>query len=664
MRQSHKILVASMALLATCLAGCSYVEKIRDGKTAFERKRYYQAAEMLQDEFRAARSNIEQMNIAYLIGECNLKFNNITEATKWFKTAYEGGYGSNALVAYASCLKRAERYEEAANAYLRVGDEIGDRIKYRREIANCWQAVDWRDDERYSPYKVEPLGINSRYSDYSPVPLSANEVVFTSDRPESIGEYTYAWTGNDFSDLYVANVGNKDVKEFQSGLNSDDNEGTATLSQDGEKMIFCRCFSRDDYDVHCKLLITTKDNGRWARPEVLPFVTDEFNYRQPAFANGDTSLIFSADIDGSTNLYDLYISHLTDGEWSEPVPLSKRINTQSREGFPFMHQDTLYFASDYAGMGGLDIYKTYIMSNGQWAPPINLEAPVNSGADDFAFVVNEFEVATDSVLQAGYFTSSRDGGQGFDDIYRFEKRRYVPERPPEPEEVFEYEIVLDLRVFQREYEDPEDPNSRVIMRVPLADADISITEDGAQFKDMASDIYGMLTLKLNPEKDYEFFASHDGFFNNQLVFSTKDLPIDSSKKEQRFEERLLLEKIFYEKEVVLENIYYDLDESFIREDAKPTLNELADLLKLNPQINIQLSSHTDCRAGDEYNLNLSQDRAESAVRYLIEQGIATERMVPKGYGETQLAIDCECDSCTEEEHQANRRTTFRVTETP
>ncbi|MDH3652347.1 MAG: OmpA family protein, partial [Saprospiraceae bacterium] len=289
-----------------------------------------------------------------------------------------------------------------------------------------------------------------------------------------------------------------------------------------------------------------------------------------------------------------------------------------------------------------------------------LMAPINSGADDFGFVVNQFQTVTDSVVQFGYFTSSRAGGRGFDDIYRFEKRKYFPEREPEPEEEFVYEIELGLRIFQKKYEDPDDPNSKVLMRVPLADADINITEDGAQFRDIVSDQYGMQTLKLNPEKEYEFFVSKKDFFNNQLIFSTKNLTIDSSKTIQKYEERILLDKIFYDKEIVLDNIYYDLDESFIREDAKPTLNNLADLLKINPDLKIQLSSHTDCRADDDHNDRLSQARAESAVNFLKEMGIAQERLVAKGYGETLFAINCACEECTEEEHQANRRTTFKV----
>ena len=369
-----------------------------------------------------------------------------------------------------------------------------------------------------------------------------------------------------------------------------------------------------------------------------------------------------ANIEESTNDYDIYVSSLIDDIWQQPQSLGSRINSQQREGFPFLHHDTLYFSSTYGGMGGLDIFRSYLLPNGQWSSRENLLAPINSGADDFGFVVDKYALATDSVTQFGYFSSNRLGGKGQDDLYGYEKRRYFPEKEPEPEEEFAYEIELDLRVFQKKYEDEEDPNSKVLMRVPLAEADIRITEDGLPFEQTASNKYGILSIELNPDKTYDFFVSHDGFFNNQLAFSTKGLPIDSTKRVQKFEEKILLDKIFLDKEIVLENIYYDLDESFIRSDAEPTLNELASLLAFNPQVNIQLSSHTDCRASDAYNDKLSQDRAQAAVDYLIKKGIEKERLVAKGYGKTRLAIECICEECTEEQHQANRRTTFKVVE--
>ena len=649
-------------ILILFIASCSYTEKIRDGRTAFERKRYFQASEMLQDEFNLARSNIDRMNIAFLIGESNLKFGNFEEASKWFKTAYEGGYGSSALAAYANCLKQLEQYEEAASTYVKVGAEIGDRVKYRREIATCLQAVDWREAEKYSPYVVRNLGVNSIASDYAPVPLSSGEIAFTSDRDQSVGDYKYAWSGNDFSDLFVANLNQNKISPFEGeNINLDENEGTMAISPDGTKMVFCRCFSREDYDAHCKLLLSEKSGESWTKPEILSFVKDGINYRQPTFNKDGSALFFSANLDEATSDYDLYMSQFVDENWEQPTTLGGRINTPGREAFPQLFEDTLYFSSNYGGMGGLDIYKSYILPNGQWAPPLNLMAPINSGADDFAFVVDPFFTATDSILEQGYFSSNRKGGMGADDIYEYSKQKYYEKRE-EPEEAFEYEIVLDLRVFQRKYENEKDPNSKVLMRVPLSEAKITVREDGVGFEETRSNQYGMLSLNLNPNKEYEFFVSHDGFFNNDLVFSTRDLVIDSTKKVQKYEEKILLEKIFYDLEIVLENIYYDLDESFIRDDAKPTLDTLADLLVLNPQINVQLSSHTDCRADDDYNIRLSQDRAQSAVEYLISKGISSDRLVAKGYGETVLAVDCVCEQCSEEQHQANRRTTFKVIE--
>ncbi|MCB0688048.1 MAG: OmpA family protein, partial [Saprospiraceae bacterium] len=537
----------------------------------------------------------------------------------------------------------------AAASYIKAGDEIGDRIKYRQEIATCLQAEEWRKDAVYSPYIIENLGMNSPASDYAPVPISNNEIAFTSDRDVSTGDYKYAWSGNDFSDIFLANLTQNSVTPYGGDvINIDENEGTIAVSPDGSKMVFCRCFSREDYDAHCKLMISERMDQSWSKPSILPFIKDGINYRHPAFSDDGTVLFFSANIEEETNDYDIYLSQFEDENWSQPVSLGPSINTQSREGFPFSYKDTLYFSSNAGGMGGLDIYKTWPLADGRWQTPVNLRAPINSGADDFAYVINRYFIPSDSILEQGYFSSNRQGGKGSDDIYLFEKRKYHPVKP-EPEETFEYEIVLDLRVFQRQYEDANDPNSKIIMRVPLADAQISITEDGREFKETASNRFGILTLDLNPEKEYEFFVSHEGFFNNELFFSTRDLTIDSTKKVQKYEERILLDKIFYDKEIVLENIYYDLDESFIRDDAKPTLDSLANLLKINPQIKIQLSSHTDCRATEEYNLNLSQARAQSAVDYLESRGISSDRMVAKGYGESQLAVNCICEECTEEE---------------
>ncbi|MBK8505107.1 MAG: tetratricopeptide repeat protein [Saprospiraceae bacterium] len=352
MMNRHRYIVVALLIFTIVGVSCTFTEKIRDGRTAFERKRYFQASEMLMSEFEVSRSNLDRMNIAYLIGESNMKFGAFEEAARWYKIAYEGGYGPSALSAYANGLKQLERYEDAASSFAKVGDEIGDRVKYRREIANCLQAVEWRNDAIYTPYVIENLKLNSNASDYAPVPVSTNEIAFTSDREMSTGEYIYAWSGNDFSDLFIADLRQNSVKQYGGEqINIDGNEGTVAFSPDGTKMVFCRCFSREDYDAHCKLMISEKNDLAWSKPVILPFIKDGINYRHPTFSQDGTMLVFSANIDEATNDYDLYLSRFVDNNWEQPQSLGVRVNSQRREGFPFLHGDTLYFSSDFAGMG-------------------------------------------------------------------------------------------------------------------------------------------------------------------------------------------------------------------------------------------------------------------------------------------------------------------------
>ncbi|MEO0734828.1 MAG: OmpA family protein, partial [Bacteroidota bacterium] len=173
---------------------------------------------------------------------------------------------------------------------------------------------------------------------------------------------------------------------------------------------------------------------------------------------------------------------------------------------------------------------------------------------------------------------------------------------------------------------------------------------------------GQLSLILVDDQQYDFRAEREEYLAAEGRFSSRNLPKDPDAPEQRYELELELEKIFLNEEIVLNNIYYDFEESFIREDAKPTLNELTALLERNPEIRIELGSHTDCRGPVGYNQNLSQDRAQAAVTYLIEQGIAPERLSAQGYGEGKPIADCICERCSEDQHQENRRTTFRILE--
>ena len=229
-----------------------------------------------------------------------------------------------------------------------------------------------------------------------------------------------------------------------------------------------------------------------------------------------------------------------------------------------------------------------------------------------------------------------------------------------PEEI-EYKLLLEGYVLEKIYNNPTDPNSKVLGRKPLPGSEVDIQFD-KQKETVTVGEDGMFRLELEENTDYSFLASREKYLSNDAAFSTVGIGRDPNNPVQTFEIEIVLDKIFLDKEITLENIYYDFDKWDIREDAQPTLDDLARNLKLNPDIRIQMGSHTDCRGNNRYNEDLSQKRAQSAVDYLISKGIDPARLVARGYGESQPEVDCICARCTEEEHQTNRRTTFKIIE--
>jgi peptidoglycan-associated lipoprotein len=224
-----------------------------------------------------------------------------------------------------------------------------------------------------------------------------------------------------------------------------------------------------------------------------------------------------------------------------------------------------------------------------------------------------------------------------------------------------YKIILEVYVLEKIFAEPDNPNSKVLGRRPLKNAVLDKTaNEKKQHYNTREE--GMVRLELAENTDYFFNASNAGYLSGAGKFSTKGIARDPQNPVQTFELEIVLDKIYTNKEIVLENIYYDYDKWNIRPDAEPTLNRLADMLLQNPGIRIQLGSHTDCRGEDRYNQTLSQKRAQSAVNYLIGKGIDESRLSALGYGETNPAMNCACSQCSENEHQANRRTTFKILE--
>ena len=652
-------------LLLFVATACTYTAKITDGATAVDRKQYHVAVPMLEREYKKAKTRRAKGEIANNLARSYVETGRDEAAIEWFQRAYDNGAGTAALEGKADALKRLERYEEAVQVYTELGFEIGSRYEYRKQIAGAEQAAKWREQEaagKERAYTVAPAAFNSRQADYAPSVLG-KKLVFTSDRAAASGEETFNWTGRGFSDLFVVETADDESAEpFDPGLNTPDHEGAAVFTADGSEVYFTRCSSPGKYeDAFCALYRAERQGNGWGVAQRLPFVRPGVNYLHPAISANGKRLYFSSLQEDGWGGYDLYVANRKeDGNWNDPILMNRAINTQGNEQFPTLDADTLYFASDgLAGMGGLDLYRTHQLPNGRWAAPKNLATPVNSGADDFSFIVLERSGTGADATVTGLFSSDRPGGEGADDIYRYEKR-VLPPPPPDTTPV-EYRNVLDVYVVEKIYADPDNPDSRVLGRRPVPNATI-VASIGEQSRTVNANAEGQLSLVLTDDQQYNFRAEREGYLAAEGRFSSRNLPRDPDAPEQRYELELELDRIFLNREIVLDNIYYDLDESFIRDDAKPTLDGLAALLKRNPEISIELGSHTDCRGRDAYNQRLSEDRARAAVTYLTEQGIAPERLTARGYGEEQPLADCLCERCSEAEHQRNRRTSFRVVE--
>ena len=674
-----------LVMLILSVAACrSLFEAPMDAATAYESKQYIVASDLLIEEYNKESSLIEQSKIAYKVAECFRLANHTKQAEKWYEKAMMYNPDPKIPYRYAQMLKKNGNYEEAIRQFrdYMLGNPV-DRARGAREMQACKQALEWsKEPGDYRLFNLD--NVNSRASDFAPALYMDKQLVFTSSRSNATGDAIYGWTGEKHSDLFVSER-IKDTQYsqpvfFGDSINTAFNEGTVAFSPDYKVVYFTACGSPESTDDFCKIYATIKNSeGKWRLPEpVILFDNDTINVGQPFLSPDGTQLYFSADAPDGYGDKDMYVSVKTrDGQWSYPKNLGPEINTDGYEGFPHIASDgKLYFASDgHYGMGGLDIFAAERVGK-NWGNPINLKAPVNSPADDFSIIFMPFikPELLDSIETMGYFCSSREGGKGNDDIYKFVLE--IPKEPvidtplvtvtdtipKEPQLTF----LLNGKILQKVLENPDDPNSRVVNTAPIPSAIAEVL--GLDFsssiaKRLVTNSKGEFSIELEPNTDYKVTGSQSGYFTKSENISTKGRKIPDLQRDTTIQlyVEVVLDKIYKQKEIVLENIYFDLNKWDIRPDARPTMDELVVVLIENPRLVIEMGSHTDSRGSDPFNKDLSEKRAQSSVDYLIAKGISRARLIARGYGETQLVNRCEDGvQCSEEEHQQNRRTTFKV----
>lgn len=631
---------------------------MKTGETFFQEKQYRVAAKLLTEEMSKARHDSTRARKAFLIAESYRLSNAPQLAEGYYQLAIDLGYSAkDALYQQAKMLKSGGKYDQAIELFQMHKRRFPDSdFDVGIDITGAQLAKEWVKQD--NNYKVSPVAeLNSPAFDYAPTIYRENALVFTSDRSVAEGAATYGWTSKKFSDFFVAQKANDGkfgvVSNFSASINSNFNEGAGCFNRQFTEFYFTRCGSLAKEDDYCKIYLSTIDeSGQWSNPQMLPFViSDSINVQQPSLSADDQTLYFVTDSKDGYGGKDIWTSTKTFDGWSSPQNMGAQINTPRDEMFPFIAQDgTLYFASDgHPGMGRLDIFSASLQG-GRWSVK-NLQHPINSGSDDFAIIFEELAShERDSLRSKGYFSSSRPGGAGEDDIYRFIKYKVRA-------------CVVSVQVQEKIYSDTLNPNSKVLGVRPLNDADVMIlasdTKNAIGVNGRTNES-GNFRYNAPCDRTFRITAAKNNYFSKADVAST--LNISSPDRDTSIVTvRITLDRIFRDVQIELSNIYYDLGKWNIRPDAALVLDSLVDLLKENPTLNLEIGSHTDSRADDQFNLNLSQKRAQSVVDYLVSKGINRKRLTARGYGETQLVNHCSNDvECSEEQHQQNRRTTFKV----
>lgn len=642
-----------ISLFLLCLAGAEPVfgqeqPGLRERADRFYHE--YQYAKAIPGYLQLADRKNPQLSDLEKLAESYARISNYVDAENWYSRVIRDPNSKPAnLLNYAEVLKQNSRYAEAKKALQEYATKTGDRTSVAVEIAGCDSALVWMADP--TAHKItNESGINTEYSEFSAFPING-KVHYAGEPPLSFTDKSHGWTGNSFLHIHTADgavggsLGNPNVSE-ESFNRESYHVGPISSDASGSTLYVTRTYSgsgagisrenRRKYRTHrLELYIYRKDgSGNW---EETPFVYNnvkEYSLGHASLSPDEKTLYFVSDMPGGRGGTDIWYSEKqSDGTWGTPVNAGETINTDKDELFPNLALDgTLYFSSNgLAGMGGLDIFSSK-GGKSSWAKAENLRFPVNSAGDDFAFVGTE---ATDMGM-SGYLSSNRRGGRGADDIYSFSYSRP--------------KIILVLKGITY------NKNTKEI----LPETSVTLFSGNREIKGkQRTKDGGIFIFELDTKSDYRIWGQKTGYYSDSTLISTKGVT-----KSDTLYASLYLEPLFeVGKTFELENIHYDFDKHNIRKDAAEILDELVRIMRDNPTLMIELSSHTDSRGSDSYNMALSQRRAQSAVNYLVDRGIARDRMVAQGYGESRLLNRCSNGvACSIAEHQANRRTEVTVLE--
>ena len=658
--QKYFYLIATI-ILSTVMTGCGADQALRKAEKYYAVGEYYDAAAQYRKAYAKTPSKERETKgqLAVKMAECYRRINNTNKAIAAYKNVIRYRQADSLThLRLAQQLMKNGNYKEAAKQFEAAVDSLQGTVSSYDYLAlakagleAARKAPQWKKEG--SAYTVKRMDLfNSRRDDYSPM-LGGddnNQLFFTSTRNQAQGDELSGITGTKAADIFLSQKDDKGKwskpQSIDSELNSSFDEGACCFSPDGRTMYLTQCKTDPTYPRYATIMVSQRSDAAWGKPTELHISNDTLSsFAHPAVSPDGEWLYFTSDMPGGQGGLDIWRCRLlADGETGGVENLGAEINTAGDEMFPtFRPNGDLYFSSDgHPGLGGLDVFFVAGSNKKDIKHP---GAPLNSQGDDFGMT---FE----GMQNKGFFSSNRGDNRGMDHIFSF----------------FNPEIVQTVKGWVYEQDGYELTAAQVYM----------VGNDGTNLK-LSVKGDGSFVQEIKPGVDYVMLGTCKGYLNHQ-----EQLRVEPVKASEEYVLQFPLANI--SAPVLIENIFYDFDKATLRPESATALDELVKLLSDNPHITIELSAHTDYKGSDIYNERLSQRRAESVVRYLIEHGIAADRLTPKGYGEgmpkkikkkvaerypflkegdvlTEDYIAKLSEEQQEQCNQLNRRTEFRVLRT-
>ena len=634
-----KIVFLFIASLAISSSSFAQGRQLKKAEVAYDQYEFHKAMVHFKRAYSKSSDRTQKIEMSFKLAECARRIGNYRQAESYYKRTIKMRYDDPIALLYLAMMQRnLGKFDDAIKTFTLYSDKVPEDIRAQEAIESCELALEWTENPtRYAVSNMK--GINSKNDDRMPA-FANNDytlLMFTTARKGVTGRNISDQTGQFFTDVWLTELEKSKKRRGRSSnkkskpkwseplslgehfgtedvINTKSDEGAVTLNERGNLMYFTRAMMKKNEAHVPRIYSAIKKGGEWEVPLELSLPIDS-NYMVifPCLSPDEKILYFVSDMPGGEGDFDIWMSEYNKRKdvWAEPVNLGPEVNTDGPEIAPFVHKDgTLFFASKgHVGMGGFDIFRATKRPSGQFGKVKNMKFPINSSYDDFGIIFSGKDAMN------GFYTSNRRGGRGGDDIY---------------------EVKLSDLKFKMEgiLVDTETSD-------PLQGVSIHIEgSDGSSF-DAITNKDGFFNLgdeAIKQGVEYEVTYTKDLYVTVNDTVTTQDLTIhDFESTDEGFLYTIAVDLSMkvYRLPVVLPQIEYDLGSADLREMAMKDLDKLVGVLETNPDLRIQLRSHTDFRSGDDFNLVLSQKRADACVSYLIEQGVDATRLEAVGMGESE-----------------------------